>query len=89
MLNPHCLLCLVDWLFLIQATEQQIEEAGGWKKQPEAGGVSSGYKKVVSGLFEYGQNAVHIIFFFLGIQKVAGSVFVVVQVYFSGNFIYI
>ena len=33
------------------------------KKQPEAGGVSSGYKKVVSGLFEYGQNAVHMLFF--------------------------
>ena len=77
-------------MFLIQATEQQIEEAGGCKKQPEGGGVSAGYKKVMNIVFEYGVNMTQFICnFFLGIQKVARSVFVVVQLHFSGNSIYI
>ena len=62
-------------MFLIQATEQQIEEAGGCKKQPEGGGVSAGYKKVMNIVFEYGVNMTQFICnFFLGIQKVARSV---------------
>ena len=38
--------------FLLQATEKQIEEAGGRPKEPEAGGVLTGYKKVKTPLFD-------------------------------------
>ena len=34
-----------------QATEDQIEEAGGRPQKPETGGVLTGYKKVVMILF--------------------------------------
>ena len=37
---------------LFQATEEQIEQAGGRPQKPEAGGVLTGYKKVKTSLFE-------------------------------------
>ena len=46
--------------------------------------VSSGYKKVVSGLFEYGQNAVHILFFFSEYKRLKG-VFLLLFTFNSKN----